>query len=107
MNELEKKLERTILVVGVDGVKEMFLTDDREANNKMVKNICDQIRNGSVIYFNQRYYGSYLLFEFVRDVKNKFPDLIDLKNVYDHVEQYWEWHAETYRVEFEKLVERN
>lgn len=107
MDELRQILERTILVAGVDGVEKMFLTDDREVNSEMLKSICDQIKDGSLVYFDQRYYGSYLLFEFVRDVKNRFPDLIDLKDVYNYVIKYWEWHAETYRVNLEELVNRN
>ena len=47
MNELRQILERTILVAGVDGVKKMFLTDDREVNSEMLKSICDQIKDGS------------------------------------------------------------
>ena len=47
MDELRQILERTILVAGVDGVKKMFLTDDREVNSEMLKSICDQIKDGS------------------------------------------------------------
>lgn len=100
MNELDK----TILIATGGHVEVKFLTDDREANSRMLMDICDQMRNGSWVAFGLKYYSPYLLFEFVCDVNNKFPNLIALDDVYGHVEQYWEWYDEVFRKNVEELV---
>lgn len=102
MNELEK----VILIATNDRVETFILTDNRERNSQMLKSICGKMKNGSCVAFDREYYGPYRLFDFVGDVNNKFPDLIDLDEVYNHVEQYWEWYKETYKVSIEELAKR-
>ena len=102
MNEFEK-----IIFVSTNGKVDTYcLSDDEKKNSAMLKNICDQMRNGSSVAFGQRYYEPYRLFDLVCSVVNKLPDLIDLDKVYKHVIQYKEWVEEASRKELNELIEK-
>lgn len=100
------ELEKIILVATDDRVETYLLADEKGANSQMLKNVCDRMQKGSLVAFDRNYYKPYRLFDFVGDVNNKFPDLIDLEDVYNHVEKYWEWHYETYKVNEKKLAKK-
>ena len=86
MKEIEEKL-----IASCGDVERNILTDDREANSKMVNEICDRMRAGCWVAFDRKYYRPLDLFWFVCDVNNKFPNLMNLDAVYDYVRQYSEW----------------
>ena len=100
------EFEKVILVATNDRVETYLLTNDKGANNQMLKNVCDKMQKGSLVSFDREYYKPYRLFDFVGDVNNKFPDLIDFDEVYNDVRQYWDWHRETYEIDQTELAKR-
>lgn len=88
------ELEKVILVATGRNVETKVLTDDKNANTILLNEICDKMRRGSVAAFYPKIYEPCFLFKLVSDVYNKYPELVDLKAVHDHIQQYEAWAIE-------------
>lgn len=97
-------LEKIILVASGDDVEIKKLSDNKKDNTALLNEICDRMHEGSMAAFGLKKYAACFLFHLVRDVYDKFPDLIDLEAVYDHIQPYGAWAIEESKRDVERFI---
>ena len=89
-----KELEKFILVATDGHVEVEQLSDNKNDNTILLNEICDKMRNGGAAALGFKQYDPCFLFHLVGDIHNKFPELVDLRAIHDHIQQYEEWATE-------------
>lgn len=89
-----EELEKFILVATDENVELKKLSDNRNENTILLNEICEKMRYGGAAALGFKQYDPCFLFHLVGDIHNKFPELIDLKAIHDHIEQYKAWAIE-------------